>query len=47
VAAVLVTPLARQDLSDIWDYVAENSVERADRLLNLIHEKLSHTGRLP
>lgn len=37
-ATVLVTPLAHQDLSDIWDYVAENNVERADKLIDLIHE---------
>lgn len=32
-AVVLVTPLARQDLGDIWDYAAESDIERADRRL--------------
>lgn len=26
-ATVLVTPLAQEDLSDIWDYAAESDVE--------------------
>lgn len=37
-ATVLVTPLARQDLSDIWDYLAANNVERADKLIDLVYE---------
>jgi len=47
VAIVLVTPLARQDLSDIWDYLAENSVERADKLLALIHKKCLALAEFP
>lgn len=46
-ATVLVTPLARQDLSDIWDYVAEHSVERADKLLDLLHGKCLALAAFP
>ena len=46
-ATVLVTPLAQDDLGDIWDYVAESSVERADRLLDLIHEKCRRLAEYP
>ena len=44
---VLVTPLAEQDLSDIWDYAAESSVERADQLFNLIREKCHRLAEYP
>lgn len=46
-ATVLVTPLAQQDLSDIWDYAAESGVERADRLLDLINEKCQRLAEYP
>lgn len=38
-ATILITPLAQQDLGDIWDYAAESGAERADRLLDLIYEQ--------
>ena len=44
---VLITPLAEQDLSDIWDYVAESSVERADKLLDLINDKCQMLAEFP
>jgi toxin ParE1/3/4 len=47
VTTVLVTPLAQEDLGDIWDYVAESGVERADRLLDLIHEKCQRLAEYP
>ncbi len=43
-ATILVTPLAQEDLGDIWDYVAESGVERADQLLDLIYEKCQRRG---
>jgi toxin ParE1/3/4 len=47
VATILVTPLAREDLGDIWDYVAESDVERADMLLDLIYEKCQRLAEYP
>lgn len=46
-ATVLITPLAQEDLSDIWGYAAETSVERADRLLDLINEKCQMLAEYP
>lgn len=46
-ATILVTPLAQEDLGDIWDYVAESGVERADRLLDLIYEKCQQLAEYP
>jgi plasmid stabilization system protein ParE len=34
---VLRKPLARADLLDIWNYVADESPAKADRLLDTIH----------
>jgi toxin ParE1/3/4 len=47
VGVVLVTPLARQDLDDIWDYAAESDVGRADRPLDLINEGCQRLAAYP
>jgi toxin ParE1/3/4 len=44
---VSVTPLARQDLGDIWDYAAESDIERADRLLDAIGERCRRLAEYP
>jgi plasmid stabilization system protein ParE len=31
--AIVLTPRAAQDVSDIWDYIASDSAEAADRVL--------------
>lgn len=46
-ATILVTPLAQEDLGDIWDYASESGVERADRLLDLIYEKCQRLAEYP
>lgn len=46
-ATVLVTPLAEEDLGDIWDYAAESDAGRADRLLDLIYEKCRRLAEYP
>lgn len=46
-ATILVTPLAQEDLGDIWDYAAELGTERADRLLDLIYEKCQRLAEYP
>jgi len=30
----ILTPRAAQDVEDIWDYIANDSIEAADRTLN-------------
>jgi plasmid stabilization system protein ParE len=29
----ILTPRARQDLNDIWDYIANDNIEAADRVI--------------
>ena len=31
----VLTPRAEQDVSDIWDYIADDSIEAADRVLSV------------
>jgi len=39
-AIVLKRPLAELDLLDIWDYIADDSLDRADEFLDRIEAKL-------
>ena len=39
-AIVLKRPRAELDLLDIWDYIADDSMDRADEFLDRIEEKL-------
>ncbi|MCI0485827.1 MAG: type II toxin-antitoxin system RelE/ParE family toxin [Blastocatellia bacterium] len=45
--SVLTKPLARGDLLDIWDYVAADSLAKADRLLNTINKQCEKLARFP
>lgn len=40
-ARVTRRPLAEADILEVWDYIAEDSVDEADRWLHRLHEKLS------
>lgn len=40
-ARVTRRPLAEADILDIWDYIAEDSPDEADRWLDRLDEKLS------
>lgn len=46
-ASVLKRPLAELDLLDIWDYIADDSMDRADEFLDRIEEKLHLLARNP
>jgi len=39
-ATLLKRPLAELDVLDIWDYIADDSPDRADNFLNRIESKL-------
>jgi len=39
VSEVVLSELAEADLTDIWVFVAQDSVEAANRLLDQLHEK--------
>jgi toxin ParE1/3/4 len=40
-------PLARADLLDIWNYVADDSPAKADRLLDSINKQCQALARFP
>jgi plasmid stabilization system protein ParE len=41
-----LSPLAEQDLGEIWSYVADDAgVERADRLIDAVVDRSSPDGR--
>jgi toxin ParE1/3/4 len=42
---VIYSPDAIRDLADIWDYVAEDSVFQADRLIECFRLKLHYLAR--
>lgn len=46
-ARVLRRPLARADLLDIWNYVADDSPAKADRLLDSINKHCQTLARFP
>lgn len=46
-ARVLQTPRSRRDLLDIWSFVAEDSPEAADRLLEGIDQKCKLLAQFP
>lgn len=40
-------PLAAADILDIWEYIAEDSIEQADRWVDLLDEKLGLIATQP
>ncbi|MBD1995041.1 type II toxin-antitoxin system RelE/ParE family toxin [Leptolyngbya sp. FACHB-541] len=46
-AIVVKRPRAELDLLDIWDYIADDSMDRADEFLDRIEEKLQLLARNP
>ena len=43
----ILTPRAEQDLSDIWDYIADDSIEAADRVLEALEKALHRLAKNP
>jgi len=46
-AIIFKRPLAELDLLDIWDYIADDSPDRADTFLDRIEAKLSLLAQNP
>jgi toxin ParE1/3/4 len=46
-AIVVKRPLAELDLLEVWDYIADDSMDRADEFLDRIEEKLQALARNP
>jgi plasmid stabilization system protein ParE len=42
-----ITPEARQDMVGIWDYVAEDNIDAADRVLDRFEEAFVKLGDMP
>lgn len=40
-------PLARSDLAEIWDYIADDNERRADSFVDLIDQKFQELSRHP
>jgi len=43
----VVTPAARQDLLEIWNYIAEDSIDSADRVLARLYDSFTRLAQAP
>jgi antitoxin ParD1/3/4/toxin ParE1/3/4 len=43
----ILTPSAEQDVSDVWDYIAGDSIEAADRVLEALERALHKLAKNP
>lgn len=43
----VLTPRAEQDVSDIWDYIAADNIEAADRVLDALEKALHNLAKNP
>jgi toxin ParE1/3/4 len=43
----VLTPRAAQDLSDIWDYIAADDIEAADRVLDALENGMVKLAKNP
>ena len=43
----LLTPAATRDLDQIWDYIADDNVEAADRVLSALEKAMQRLVRRP
>lgn len=44
---IIKRPLARSDLSEIWDYIADDNETRADAFVDLIDQKFQALASQP
>ncbi len=43
----VLTPRAAQDVSDIWDYIAADSIEASDRVLDALESSMHKLAKAP
>ena len=43
----ILSPLAVQDLDDLWEFIARNNLDAADRILEEIYEAIQHLVHMP
>ena len=41
------SPAARQDLLDLWEYIAQDDINAADRLRDAIEQAVEHLAAMP
>ena len=43
----VLTPSAKRDVNDIWDYIANDSIEAADRVLDALESAMVKLAKTP
>jgi plasmid stabilization system protein ParE len=43
----ILTPRAKQDFNDIWDYIATGNIEAADRVLDGLYNAMAKLAKSP
>jgi antitoxin ParD1/3/4/toxin ParE1/3/4 len=43
----ILTPRAQQDVNEIWDYIANDNIEAADRVLDALHNAMIKLAKNP
>ena len=43
----VLAPLAAQDLDDIWEFIAQDNLDAADRIIEDIYEAIHNLVRMP
>ena len=43
----VLTPRAEQDIGDIWDYIAADSIDAADRVLTALEKSIYRLAKTP
>jgi plasmid stabilization system protein ParE len=43
----VLTPLAKRDLNDIWDFIADDNIEAADRVLDALDRAMMKLAKNP
>ena len=43
----VLTPRAKQDVGDIWDYIADDNIEAADRVINALETTMIKLAKSP
>jgi plasmid stabilization system protein ParE len=43
----ILTPRARKDVNDIWDYIASDSIDAADRVLDALDRSMMRIAKNP
>ena len=43
----LLTPRAKQDVNEIWDYIADDNIEAADRVLEALEQGMLKLAKTP